>query len=333
MMLPKEKEIDQCHVDDALATHQEQKADFPRMNRRTFLQRTAAATAGLAFAPVARAESTFKLNYILGSAMYGELPLETVLQEAPKTGARLLDVWPRKHGSQREQMDELGHDKVAELLAKYDVKLACSTRYDLGPFKLQDEMAIVKKFGGNVIVTGGSGPVGLQGAELKKAVQEFVEKLKPHLAKAGELGITIAIENHGKNLIDHPDSLRWLVEFGNDLPLGVEIAPYHLPQDPALIATLIKDLGNKIKMFCAWEYGKGCMKPMPKDEELQQMPGRGPLDFTPILKALKEINYAGYTEIFMHPTPRGIPILPTAEETTAEINRAKSYLETCLATL
>jgi hypothetical protein len=29
----------------------------------------------------------------------------------------------------------------------------------------------------------------------------------------------------------------------------------------------------------------------------------------------------------MHPTPRGIPILPTAAETTAEIARAKEHLD------
>ncbi len=277
------------------------------------------------------AAPAFKLNYILGSAMYGNLPLATVIEETPKTGARLLDVWPRRHGTQREQMDEIGHEKVAELLAKHGVKLAVSTRYDLGPFKLQDEMAVVKKFGGSVIVTGGAGPVGLKGDELKNAVQEFVEKLKPHLAKAAESGISISIENHGKNLIDSPDSLRRPVELGTDLPLGIELAPYHLPQEPALIAGLIKDLGNRIKVFCAWQHGNGCMKPMPKDEELFQMPGRGPLDFGPILAALKAVRYTGFTEIFMHPTPRGIPILPTAAETTAEINRARKYLESLLA--
>ena len=300
------------------------------MNRRTFIQRTSIAAASLVMPRLQAAAPAFKLNYILGSAMYGNLPLATVIEETPKTGARLLDVWPRRHGTQREQMDELGHEKVAELLAKHRVKLAVSTRYDLGPFKLQDEMAVVKKFGGSVIVTGGVGPVGLKGDELKKAVQEFVEKLKPHLAKAGEFGISIAIENHGKNLIDSPDSLRWLVEFGKDLPLGVELAPYHLPQEPALIAGLIKDLGNRIKVFCAWQHGHGCMKPMPKDEELLQMPGRGTLDFTPILAALKAVRYTGFTEIFMHPTPRGIPILPTAAETTTEINRARKYLESLL---
>ena len=30
--------------------------------------------------------------------MYGELPLATVIEETPKTGATHLDVWPRKHG-------------------------------------------------------------------------------------------------------------------------------------------------------------------------------------------------------------------------------------------
>jgi sugar phosphate isomerase/epimerase len=303
------------------------------MNRRTFIQRTAVAAASLTLPRLQAAGPAFKLNYLLGSAMYGDLPLATVVGETPKTGAPFLDVWPRRHGTQREQMDELGHDKVAELLARHGVKLAVSTRYDLGPFKLQDEMAVVKKFGGSVIVTGGVGPVGLAGGELKKAVQEFVEKLKPHLARAGEAGITIAIENHGKNLIDSPDSLRWLVEFGKDLPLGVELAPYHLPQDAGVIGGLIKDLGNRIKVFCAWQFGRGCMKPMPKEEELQQMPGRGPLDFTPVLAALKAAGYSGFTEIFMHPTPRGIPILPTAAEVTAEINRARQYLEGRLAAI
>ena len=73
------------------------------------------------------------------------------------------------------------------------------------------------------------------------------------------------------------------------------------------------------------------MKPMPKEEEIQQMPGRGALDWKPLLTALKSINFTGPTEIFMHPTPRGIPILETAEKVTAEINRARAHLEDLLA--
>jgi len=287
----------------------------------------------MAGVPAVRAAESFKLNYIMGSAMYGNLPLETVLQETPKTGAKHLDVWPKKHGSQREEMDEIGHEKVMALLEKYGVKLACITRYDLGPFKLQDELPIAKKFGANLIVTGSGGPKGLQGEELKKAVKDFVEQMKPHAASAAEHDIKILIENHSNSLIFEPDSLRWLAEYSQGMSLDIIFAPYHLPQDPELIARLIRDLGNRIRLLCAWQYGKGCMKPMPKDEELEQMPGRGPLDFKPLLKAMKDVSYDGWTQIFMHPTPRGIPILPTAEETTAEINRSRSYLDGLLTSI
>lgn len=303
------------------------------MKRRTFLQNTLLGAAGAGLSQADAAKPAFQLNYLVGSAMYGELPLATVIEETPKTGATHLDVWPRKHGSQREQMDEMGHDKVMELLAKHGVKLGSTTRYDLGPFKLDEEIQIVKKFGGSIIVTGGKGGKGLSGDPLKSELKSFVEKLKPTLDKAGEAGITIAIENHGGGLMESPDSLRWLADLGRDLPLGIELAPYHLPQDTALLSDLIKHLDKKLSVFLAWQFGMGCMKPMPKDEELQQMPGRGKLDFTPLLKTLKEINYTGFTQIFMHPTPRGIPILPTATETTAEINLAKAYLEKCLSSL
>ena len=164
-------------------------------------------------------------------------------------------------------------------------------------------------------------------------MKAFVEELKPTLTKAGEAGITIAIENHGKNLMESPDAIRWFADFTRDLPAGVELAPYHLPQDTALLSDLIKHLDKKLTVFLAWQYGMGCMKPMPKEEELQQMPGHGKLDFTPLLKTLKDMNYTGFTQIFMHPTPRGIPILPTAAETTAEINLARAYLEKCLAAI
>ena len=65
-------------------------------------------------------------------------------------------------------------------------------------------------------------------------------------------------------------------------------------------------------MFYAWQHGHGCMTKLPKEEELLQMPGRGDLDFKPLVDSLSSIGYSGYTEIFMHPVPRGIPILPTA---------------------
>ena len=96
------------------------------------------------------------------------------------------------------------------------------------------------------------------------------------------------------------------------------------------IAKLVEDLGNRIALFYAWQYGMGCTMKLPKAQELMQLPGRGSLDFTPILASLEKIAFRGFTEIFMHPVPRGIPILDTAAQVTAEINRARTYLDECL---
>jgi hypothetical protein len=71
------------------------------MNRRELLKQSALTAAGLALNQACAAEPAFALKYILGSAMYGDLPLEVVIEEAPKTGAKYLDVWPKKHGTQR----------------------------------------------------------------------------------------------------------------------------------------------------------------------------------------------------------------------------------------
>ena len=165
-----------------------------------------------------------------------------------------------------------------------------------------------------------------KGKELKAAVGKFIEQLKPHLAVAEETGTTIAIENHGNNLIDSPDSLKWLAELRPSKHLGIAFAPYHLPQDEKLQSDLIRTLGNSIRMFYAWEHGMGCHVKLPKEQELMQMPGRGTLDFAPLLAALRDVKYDGWSEIFMHPVPRGVPILDSGEKITAEINRSRKYL-------
>jgi len=306
-----------------------------QITRRQFLATTATA---LVASSALAARSKFRLNYILSSSMYGRLPLKEILPEVAKTGADTIDIWPRVHGNQREQIEEMGHDAFGKLLrghktAKGILRMGCITRYDLGPFSLQKEMGFAKKFGTKVMVCSGRGKRGLKGAELKAEVKKFTELMKPHLATAKAANVTIAIENHSSNLINTPDSLKWLAEFAPSKNLGIALAPYHLESlgvDAAGHASLIKALGNRISMFYAWQHGMGCSKKLPKEQELLQMPGRGKLDFKPILGALKAISYNGLTSIFMHPVPRGIPILPSTTECTIEINRARAYLDKCL---
>jgi sugar phosphate isomerase/epimerase len=270
------------------------------------------------------------LNYILASPMYGTAPLAEVLEQVPKTGAPCIDIWPRPHANHREQMAELGLERVPQLLKDKGVGLGMLTRYDLGPYKLQDELRVLQRLGGRVIVTGARDAAG---KTLRDRVQAFVASLRPHAEAAERLGVAIGIENHGHSLIHSPDSIRYFAEFARSRHLGIALAPYHLPQDEDVIARVITDLGQSLVHFQAWQHGRGCMEKLPKEEELLQMPGRGPLDFTPVLGALKKIGYRGFTEIFMHPVPRGIPILDTTGAVTDEINRARRHLEQCLTRL
>ncbi|MGV3486824.1 MAG: sugar phosphate isomerase/epimerase family protein [Planctomycetaceae bacterium] len=278
-----------------------------------------------------RAAQPWKPRYILGSCLYGYSPLADIVPEVTKCGATAIDIWPMVHGNQREQLDELGEAQFSKLLDEHSIKLGCITQYKLGPFALQDEMRLAKRLGCSTIVTGAKGPVGLKGDALKQAVVHFIEQMKPHLAVAEETGVTIAIENHAKNLIESPDSLRWLAELRPSKHLAIGLAPYHLEQDAQQIASLIRDLGDSIEVFYAWQHGNGSHEKMAKSLELTQLPGRGPLDFTPLMEALRDIRFEGWTEIFMHPFPRGIPILETTEQVTAEINLARRYLDSCLS--
>ncbi len=257
----------------------------------------------------ARDGQDFQLKYLLATSLYGHTDIAEILPEASKSGASAIDIWPKVHGSQREQVDELGEVRFASMLRRAGVKLGCITQYNLGPFALQDEMRLAKRLGCRTIVTGAKGPRDLKGSELKAAVAAFVEQMKPHVEVAEETGVTIAIENHANNLMESVDAVKWFSELRPSPNLALAIAPYHLPQDSRLIADLIRDCGDSIAVFYAWQHGLGALESLSGEQQLQQLPGQGDLDFTPILAALRDMDYQGWTEIFMHPGQRGTPIM------------------------
>ena len=277
-----------------------------------------------------QANAKFRLTYILASSLYGEIRLEEIVPEVHKTGAEHIDIWPLGHANQREQMEEMGHDQFAELLAEHEVKLGILTHYDLGPYRLQEEMKVAQKLGAKILICGSDRLSSEGDKSLKQKVKDFLERMKPHAEAAARAGVIIGIENHGNSLISSPDSIRYFGELAESEQLGIALAPYHLPQDPELIAGLIKELGSKLVHFYAWQHGKGAVRKLPKKEEMFQMPGYGSMDFVRIVAALREIDYPGWTSIVMHPVPRGIPILPEGQQVTEAVNKSRRYLETCL---
>ena len=259
--------------------------------------------------------------------MYGTKPLAEILPEVRKCGAETVEFWARPHGNQREQVDKLGVEAVQALLKKKKVRLGCMTCFKYGVFGMQPEMKLVKALGGDMVICNTVGPRNLKGDALKKAVTALAEKLKPHVAAAEKIGVQIGIENHSGTIINSPESQLMLMDLLPSKHIGMALAGYHMPQDPELIGKHIERLGQRLVHFQAWEHGMGCSKKLPKAQELMQMPGRGPLDFKPIVAGLKKIKFAGRVEIFTHPVPRGVPILETTAKVTAEINRARAYLD------
>ncbi len=137
------------------------------MTRRQFCATASAAVAGIAFrssrpaysAPIS--SDDFRLNYILAAPLYGTTPLADVLPEVHKTGAAAIDIWSMPHGNHREQIDRLGLDQVEILFEKYRVRLGAITRYDLGPYRICEELPLLERLGGKLLICGPARKVAL----------------------------------------------------------------------------------------------------------------------------------------------------------------------------
>lgn len=289
----------------------------------------AAAARTPAVANDARPAVRWRANYILSSALYGDAPLASILPEVSATGASSIDLWPPPHGTQRDEIDSLGLERVADLLRTHAVRLGGVACYRPGAFNLASEFAVVRRLGDadTVLVTMAKGDGNATGAALDAAIREFLEKLQPTIEEAEAGGGVIAIENHSGSLLKSPESIRRFAKLVQSDKVGLALAPHHLPQEGQLLADLAAEVGSVLKFVYAQQLGHGSSQKLPKDEELLQLPGRGTLDFGPLMRQLAEMNYSGPIEIFMHPVPRGVPILPTLVEITSAVNASRAYLD------
>lgn len=301
------------------------------VSRRTFLKSAGVAAAVAAVAPrlsqaagQGEAEKPFRLNYLLASSLYGNVPIREVVPEVRKAGCDALDVWCPNWVPHRTQVDEMGHDAFAALLKEYGTRLGAISPYKQGPFKLADELRVIAKLGGTLAICGSTGPA----KDVQQGMKDFIERLKPQAAVAEEVGVDIGIENHGNALLWQPDSFRYFCELATSPRLKIALAPYHLPQNPEELGGLLKEIGPKLAHIYLWQRPT---KEQKAADPLAELPGHGGMDFAPIVAALKAIEFKGWSEIFTHARVHKGAMAATTDAVTGEVVKSRQYLESCLA--
>jgi sugar phosphate isomerase/epimerase len=303
------------------------------LTRRTWMSSAATVLGTAALAREESLNSSWRPNYILSSALYGTATLPEILPEVAETGTTSIDLWPQPHGTQREEIESCGVEQIQQLLEKHDVRLGGIACYRPGAFKLDSEFAVARQLGDSetVLVTMAPGDSTFSGKSLDAAIRAFLSKLSPAIKQAEAGAGVIAIENHSNSLLNSPESIRRFTALLESDRVGIALAPHHLPQDGNLLADLAGNAGAAVKFVYAQQYGHGSSEKLPKEKELLQLPGRGSLDFGPLMRQLAEMQFAGPVEIFMHPVPRGVPILNSIAEITAAIRASREYLDGLLA--
>ena len=106
-------------------------------------------------------------------------------------------------------------------------------------------------------------------------MQAFLEKLKPEIELAEKYNSYLAVENHSGSLLGSRDSFQALVDLNRSDRVGVALAPYHLQAEGISVEEVIGIVGKQLLFFYAWQKADG----------VKQLPGVGPTDMTPWVRA------------------------------------------------
>ena len=155
------------------------------------------------------------MPYSLSTVMYKGLPMPEILEQIAKTGCQAVDIWGGQWTDHLEWVEQVGPKKLAELLKQYSLKLYSFSIY-LTPQKRQLEyLELLKQCGGQVAVFDVDEP------NLDKAL----ENLEPLVDRAEELGVQLAVENHGGQTLESIADFARFVEHVDSPARGMALAP------------------------------------------------------------------------------------------------------------
>ncbi|MBI3851074.1 MAG: sugar phosphate isomerase/epimerase [Verrucomicrobia bacterium] len=256
------------------------------LSRRDFLA-VATAAAASTLIPIGRAADIWRLRLSTSSIHFKGLPIEQACERIAALGFDAIDIWCAYDNCPHldDVQKRLGPDGLRELLAKHKLRLYAFSTYVGGYAKYAE---LLGKAGGGVAIQSSAAPC--KPEELTSKMKSFLESLKPLADLAEKHNSYLAIENHGSALLDSLDSFKAFVELNKHPRLGLALAPYHLQTIKAPVEETIAVCGPQLFFFYAWQ----------NQPDVGQLPGHGPTDFKPWLRALAKVNYQWFVNPFMH---------------------------------
>jgi len=287
-----------------------------RLNRRTFLKAAGfGAAAGVAVSVVPAwakdvpPKKRWRMRLSTSSIHFMQLSIEQACERIAKLGFEAIDIWSAHEGCPHldDVAKRLEPEGLKKLLAKHKLKLFAFSVYRGGYASYAE---LLGKAGGGVAVQGSTGPC--KPDELTARMRQFIESLKPLVELAEKYNSYLAIENHGNALLNSLDSFKAFVDINTSPRLGIALAPYHLQTLKASVPEAIRICGKQLFFFYAWQHYPGS----------KQLPGVGPTDMTPWIRALADIRYRRYVNPFMHGHPE-------ADVMSANLAKSRDYLKAC----
>ena len=235
-------------------------------------------------------DGPWRMRLSTSSIHFMELPIEKACERIASLGFEAIDIWSAHNACPHldDVAARLGPKGLKELLARHRLKLFAFSVYRGGYARYAE---LLGKAGGGVAVQGSAPPC--KPEELSTRMRQFLEGLKPLIDLAEKHNSYLAIENHGNALLDALDSFKAFVDLNTSPRLGIALAPYHIQASKASVPEAIRICDKQLLFFYAWQ----------KQPESRQLPGVGPTDMTPWLRALADVRYRGYVNPFMHGHP------------------------------
>jgi len=235
-------------------------------------------------------------EFATASILYGQQPLDVACREIASVGVRHLDLW---HVTNWCEHLRDGPDAVTRLLERYKLRLLALSAYGAPPEALTQHLETLQRLGGTVLVTMSARP--------DVSVADYAEQIRPLVATATALGVSLAIENHADRCIDSIASMVELTERLPEAGLSIALAPIHLYNRDERTEDAIRALPGRVGLFYLWDWGAKGLGDWKNPAE--QFVGTGRIDFHPVLRALRETGYTRPLNIFAHgpehwPTPQ-----------------------------